>query len=48
MPTSAIDSLTFRDIFGDPEVRAIWPDENRTNAIWISKRRLPMLRRPSA
>jgi 3-carboxy-cis,cis-muconate cycloisomerase len=30
MPTSAIDSLIFRDIFGDPEVRAIWSDENRT------------------
>jgi 3-carboxy-cis,cis-muconate cycloisomerase len=30
MPTSSIDSLIFRDIFGDPEVRAIWSDENRT------------------
>src|ERR1700677_227673 len=30
MPTSAIDSLIFRNIFGDPEVRTIWSDENRT------------------
>ena len=30
MPTSAIDSLIFRNIFGDQEVRAIWSDENRT------------------
>ncbi len=25
-----LNSLIFRDIFGDPEVRAIWSDENRT------------------
>lgn len=30
MPTSAIDSLVFRDIFGEPRVRAIWSDEGRT------------------
>ena len=30
MPTSAIDSLVFRDIFGDAEMRRIWSDENRT------------------
>src|ERR1700677_3002982 len=30
MPTSAIDSLIFRDIFGDAEMRRIWSDENRT------------------
>jgi 3-carboxy-cis,cis-muconate cycloisomerase len=30
MPTSAIDSVIFRDIFGDPEMRRIWSDENRT------------------
>jgi 3-carboxy-cis,cis-muconate cycloisomerase len=30
MPTSAIDSAIFRDIFGDAEMRRIWSDENRT------------------
>jgi adenylosuccinate lyase len=30
MPTSAIDSLVFRDMFGDREVRQIWSDDYRT------------------
>jgi 3-carboxy-cis,cis-muconate cycloisomerase len=30
MPTSAIDSLVFRNMFGDREVRQIWSDEYRT------------------
>src|SRR5580704_14378847 len=30
MPTSAIDSLVFRNMFGDSEVRQIWSDEYRT------------------
>src|ERR1700722_20415451 len=30
MPTSAIDSLVFRNMFGDREVRQIWADEYRT------------------
>jgi 3-carboxy-cis,cis-muconate cycloisomerase len=30
MPTSAIDSLVFRNMFGDQEVRRIWSDEYRT------------------
>jgi 3-carboxy-cis,cis-muconate cycloisomerase len=30
MPTSAIDSLVFRNMFGDQEVRQIWSDEYRT------------------
>jgi 3-carboxy-cis,cis-muconate cycloisomerase len=30
MPTSAIDSVIFRDMFGDPQVRQIWSDEYRT------------------
>src|SRR6202021_1616725 len=30
MPTSAIDSVIFRDIFGDADIRRIWSDENRT------------------
>ena len=30
MPTSAIDSLIFRDIFGPPAMREIWSDEFRT------------------
>ena len=30
MPTSDIDSLIFRDIFGSPAMREIWSDEFRT------------------
>ncbi len=30
MPTSAIDSLIFRDIFGSPAMREIWSDQFRT------------------
>ena len=30
MPSSAIDSVIFRNMFGSPEVRAIWSDEYRT------------------
>lgn len=30
MPTSAIDSLIFRDLFGSPEMRRVWSDEYRT------------------
>ncbi len=30
MPTSAIDSLIFRDMFGSPAMREIWSDEFRT------------------
>jgi 3-carboxy-cis,cis-muconate cycloisomerase len=30
MPTSAIDSLTFRDMFGSPAMREIWSDAFRT------------------
>ena len=30
MPTSAIDSLIFRDMFGSPAIREIWSDEFRT------------------
>ena len=30
MPTSAIDSILFRDIFGSPEMRKVWSDEFRT------------------
>jgi hypothetical protein len=30
MPTSAIDSLIFRDIFGSPAMREIWSDPFRT------------------
>ena len=30
MPTSAIDSLIFRDIFGSPAMREVWSDEFRT------------------
>jgi 3-carboxy-cis,cis-muconate cycloisomerase len=30
MPTSAIDSLIFRDIFGSPAMREIWSDAFRT------------------
>src|SRR5271156_5647695 len=30
MPTSAIDSLIFRNMFGDSEIRQIWSDEHRT------------------
>jgi hypothetical protein len=30
MPTSAIDSLIFRNMFGDSEIRQIWSDEYRT------------------
>ena len=30
MPTSAIDSVIFRDIFGDADMRRVWSDENRT------------------
>jgi 3-carboxy-cis,cis-muconate cycloisomerase len=30
MPTSAIDSLVFRDIFGSPAMREIWSDAFRT------------------
>ena len=30
MPTSAIDSVIFRDMFGSPAMRAIWSDEYRT------------------
>ena len=30
MPTSATASVIFRDILGDPEMRRIWSDENRT------------------
>ena len=30
MPTSVIDSLIFRDIFGSPAMREIWADEFRT------------------
>jgi 3-carboxy-cis,cis-muconate cycloisomerase len=30
MPTSAIDSLIFRDIFGSPAMREIWSDTFRT------------------
>lgn len=32
MPTSAIDSIVFRDIFGEHRVRAIWSDEGRPAA----------------
>src|SRR5262249_180607 len=30
MPTSAIDSLIFRDIFGSPAMREVWSDRFRT------------------
>ena len=30
MPTSAIDSLIFRNIFGSAEMREVWSDEFRT------------------
>jgi 3-carboxy-cis,cis-muconate cycloisomerase len=30
MPTSAIDSLIFRDLFGSPAMREVWSDEFRT------------------
>jgi adenylosuccinate lyase len=30
MPTSVVDSLVFRNMFGDREVRQIWSDEYRT------------------
>ena len=30
MPTSAIDSLIFRDMFGSPAMREIWSDAFRT------------------
>jgi 3-carboxy-cis,cis-muconate cycloisomerase len=30
MPTSVIESLIFRDIFGSPAMREIWSDEFRT------------------
>jgi hypothetical protein len=30
MPTSAIDSLIFRDIFGSPAMREVWSDTFRT------------------
>jgi 3-carboxy-cis,cis-muconate cycloisomerase len=30
MPTSAIDSLIFRDMFGSPAIREIWSDGFRT------------------
>ena len=30
MPASAIDSLIFRNVFGDERVRHIWSDEYRT------------------
>jgi 3-carboxy-cis,cis-muconate cycloisomerase len=30
MPSSAIDSVIFRNMFGSPEVRVIWSDEYRT------------------
>jgi 3-carboxy-cis,cis-muconate cycloisomerase len=30
MPTSALDSLIFRDLFGSPAMRAIWSDAFRT------------------
>jgi hypothetical protein len=30
MPTSAIDSLIFRNMFGDSAIRQIWSDEYRT------------------
>jgi 3-carboxy-cis,cis-muconate cycloisomerase len=30
MPTSAIDSLIFRDMFGSPAMREIWSDGFRT------------------
>jgi predicted permease len=30
MPTSTIDSVIFRDIFGDADMRRVWSDENRT------------------
>jgi 3-carboxy-cis,cis-muconate cycloisomerase len=30
MPTSAIDSLIFRDIFGSPAMREVWSDKFRT------------------
>ena len=30
MPTSAVDSVIFRDIFGDADMRRVWSDENRT------------------
>ena len=30
MPTSAIDSVLFRDIFGSADMRRVWSDEFRT------------------
>ena len=30
MPTSAIDSIIFRDIFGSADMRNVWSDEFRT------------------
>jgi 3-carboxy-cis,cis-muconate cycloisomerase len=30
MPTSLLDSLVFRDIFGTDAMRRVWSDESRT------------------
>jgi adenylosuccinate lyase len=31
MPTSLIDSVVFRDIFGTEPMRSVWSDGNRTH-----------------
>ena len=47
MPTSAIDSLIFRDLFGSPEMRRIWSDEYRTQMYLDWEAALPGRRRRS-
>jgi hypothetical protein len=40
MPTSLIDSVVFRDIFGTEPMRSVWSDGNRTQRYFdISKPR---------
>src|ERR1700751_3293294 len=41
MPTSAIDSLIFRDIFGSPAMREIWSDPFRTKKYLDCEAALP-------
>ena len=41
MPTSLVDSVVFRDIFGTEPMRRVWSDGNRTlRYLDISKRRI--------
>lgn len=41
MPTSLVDSVVFRDIFGTEPMRRVWSDGNRTQALSNTSHKIP-------